>query len=55
VRTVRAFSKEGYEIGTYTRSVYNAFKLGRAMAIASAGFMGGVVIGLGRIVAVYHR
>ena len=42
LRTVRAFSKEGYEIGTYTRSVYNAFKLGRAMAVASAGFMGGV-------------
>ena len=41
LRTVRAFSKELSEIDKYQRSVYDAFKLGRTMAIASSGFMGG--------------
>ena len=40
IRTVRAFSKEWSEIHKYQRSVYDAFKLGRTMAIASGSFMG---------------
>eukprot|EP01050_Picozoa_sp_SAG11_P017785 SAG11_NODE_2604_length_3179_cov_2.347078_3_plen_395_part_00 len=42
--TVRAFSKERYEIGNYSRSVHNAYSLGRTMALAGGAFMGGVFL-----------